>query len=58
VTRPDKVRIQADRIVINLDQEGVTITPNDIRDYMKRKPKEGLKEIIGIKDGKIVQIFP
>ena len=47
---------QADRIVLNLDDS--PFSPEDISNMLARKPKEGLKEVIGIKDGKITQIFP
>jgi len=47
---------QADRIVLNLDD--TPLSPDDISDMLARKPKEGLSEVIGIKNGKITQIFP
>ena len=42
--------------VLNLDD--YPFKPSDIADILKRKPKEGLQEVIGIKDGNITQIFP
>lgn len=47
---------QTDRIILNLDD--VPVSPQDITERLSRKPKAGLPEVIGIKDGKIVQIFP
>ena len=47
---------QTERIVLNLDDS--PFSPNDISDMLARKPKEGLSEVIGIKNGKITKIFP
>ena len=47
---------QADRIVVNLDD--CKFEPKDITDVLKRKPKDGLNEVIGIKNGEVTQIFP
>ena len=47
---------QTDRIVLNLDDSKVS--PDNVRDMLNRKPKTGLKEVIGVKDGQITQIFP
>jgi hypothetical protein len=47
---------QADRIVLNLDDS--PFGPNDITDVLSRKPIENLQEVIGIKEGRIIQIFP
>ncbi|XOF35016.1 MAG: hypothetical protein ACL93V_06925 [Candidatus Electrothrix sp. YB6] len=47
---------QADRIVLNLDD--TSLEPSDISEMLRRKPKNGLKEVIGVKNGKITQIFP
>lgn len=47
---------QTDRIVLNLDD--TDLGSNDITQMLQRKPKDGLKEVIGIKNGKITQIYP
>ncbi len=47
---------QADRIVLNLDDSPFEV--NDVKDLLRRKPKKGLKEVIGVKGGKVTQIFP
>jgi len=47
---------QTERIVLNLDDS--PFNPSDISDLLTRKPKEGLLEVIGIKNGEITQIFP
>lgn len=43
---------QADRIVLNLDNTSVTL--EQVNEILLRKPKEGLQEIVGIKNGKII----
>lgn len=48
---------QADRIVLNLD-EPTTVSPEDARNILLRKPIDGLQEVIAIKGGKIIHIFP
>jgi hypothetical protein len=47
---------QTDRIILNLEDS--PFEPIDIIDILSRKPKTGLKEVIGIKDGKFAPIFP
>jgi hypothetical protein len=47
---------QTERIILNMDD--TNLKPSDITDVLQRKPKQGLKEVIGIKKGKITQIFP
>jgi len=47
---------QASRIVINLDD--TSLNASDVTNLLKRQPKEGLNEVIGIKDGQVIQIFP
>jgi hypothetical protein len=47
---------QTDRIILNLEDS--QFEPIDIIDILSRKPKTGLKEVIGIKGGKITPIFP
>ncbi len=47
---------QADRIILNLDDSKVTIEAmmKQLRDW----PIPGLKQVIAIKDGKIILLFP
>ncbi len=54
----DKVitKQQADRIILNL--EDTIITANDVRNILTRKPINGLKEIIAIKNNQLIQLFP
>ena len=53
----DKVtEAQADRIIVNLDDS--KFDPSDIADVLARKPKEGLQEVIVVKDGVITPVFP
>lgn len=47
---------QTARIILNLDDS--LFEPSDIIELLSRKPKKGLKEVIGIKGGKITHIFP
>ncbi|EDN70788.1 conserved hypothetical protein [Beggiatoa sp. PS] len=47
---------QTERIILNLEDS--LYEPNDIIELLSRKPKKGLKEVIGIKGGKITHIFP
>ena len=47
---------QADRIVLNLDD--CPRSMEDIRGVLERKPINGLKEILVVKDGKVVPFFP
>lgn len=58
--RPKDGRVQADRIVLNLDfehkGERTTLTPGDIEAFMKRKPLEGLIELKVIRDGRVHDI--
>ena len=49
-------RAQANKIVLNLDN--TIVTPEQVKEILLRKPKKGLQEVIGIKDGKVIQIFP
>jgi uncharacterized protein YukE len=53
----DKVKKgQADRIVLNLDDSPRSM--DEIRGVLERKPVTGLKEIMVIKDGKVIPFFP
>jgi hypothetical protein len=47
---------QADRIVLNLDDCPRSI--EDIRDVLERKPVGDLKEILVVRDGKIIPFYP
>ncbi len=47
---------QTERIILNMDD--TNLKPSDISEVLQRKPKQGLKEVVGIKKGKITQIFP
>ena len=47
---------QTQRIILNLEDS--PFEPSDIQQLLSRKPKKGLKEVIGIKGGKIIHIFP
>ncbi len=47
---------QTQRILLNLEDS--RFEPSDIQKLLLRKPKKGLKEVIGIKGGKIIHIFP
>jgi hypothetical protein len=47
---------QTERIILNMDD--TNLKPSDITEVLQRKPKQGLKEVIGIKKGKITRIFP
>ncbi len=47
---------QTERIVLNLEDSNVNI--NDLESILNRKPIEGLKEIIVIKDGQVIPLFP
>ncbi|WNG21481.1 hypothetical protein [Cystobacter fuscus] len=49
-------REQADRIVLNLEDSGVTIEA--MRKQLQDWPISGLKQLIVIKDGKVVMLFP
>ena len=53
----DKVKKgQADRIVLNLDDSPRSMA--EIREVLERKPVTNLKEIMVIKDGKVIPFFP
>lgn len=47
---------QADRII--LDLEDTTVTAKEVQSILSRKPIKGLKEVIAIKNGQIIQLFP
>lgn len=47
---------QADRIVLNLDD--CPRSPEEIKDVLQRKPINGLKEILVVKDGKVIPFYP
>jgi uncharacterized protein YukE len=47
---------QADRIVLNLDD--CPRSMDDIRGVLERKPVDGLKEILVVKDGTVVPFYP
>ena len=53
----DKVAVeQAKRVVLNLDDSPVDI--NAVRDQLHNYPIEGLEEVIVVKDGQVISIFP
>jgi uncharacterized protein YukE len=53
----DKVkRGQADRIVLNLDDSPMSMA--EIRGVLECKPVAGLKEILVVRDGKVVPFYP
>ena len=47
---------QTKRIVLNLDD--TKVTPENVSSILRRKPKSGLEEVIGIKQGKVYNILP
>jgi len=47
---------QADRIVMNLEDTPVSV--NEVREQFVRYPIQGLKEVVGIKGGKVFLIYP
>jgi hypothetical protein len=47
---------QADRIVLNLDD--CPRSMDEIRGVLERKPITNLKEILVVKDGKVVPFYP
>jgi hypothetical protein len=47
---------QTERIVVNLDNSPLGLS--DVQGVLSRKPISGLQEVIGIKGGEIVHIFP
>ncbi|MFB2737115.1 CdiA C-terminal domain-containing protein [Umezakia ovalisporum] len=47
---------QTERIVLNLEDSNVKV--NELESLLNRKPIEGLKEIIVIKDGQVIPLFP
>jgi contact-dependent growth inhibition (CDI) system CdiA-like toxin len=47
---------QADRIVLNL--EDCPRSMDEIRDVLQRKPIAGLREILVLKDGRVIQFYP
>jgi Uncharacterized protein conserved in bacteria len=47
---------QADRIILNLDD--CPRSPDEIASVLRRKPIDGLKEIIIVKDGKVIPFYP
>ena len=47
---------QADRIVMNLEDTPVSV--NEVREQFVRHPIQGLKEVVGIKGGKVFLIYP
>ncbi|MBK9265693.1 MAG: DUF4150 domain-containing protein [Polyangiaceae bacterium] len=47
---------QTDRVVVNLDD--TDITPSEMQAILQRRPIDGLKEVITIKNGNIQHIFP
>ena len=47
---------QTSNVVINLDDSGVTLA--EMSQQLKDFPIEGLDNAIGVKDGKIVNLFP
>jgi hypothetical protein len=47
---------QADRIVLNMDD--TSATTDQVADMLRRKPIADLKEIIVVKDGKVIPFFP
>lgn len=55
-TISDKVKGQANKIVLNLDDTPVSL--DAIRQRLQSKPVENLEEILVIKDGNIIEFFP
>jgi uncharacterized protein YukE len=47
---------QADRLVLNMDDTPATM--DQVADMLRRKPIADLKEIIVVKDGKVIPFFP
>ncbi|MFD7846350.1 hypothetical protein ACFV4K_25830 [Nocardia sp. NPDC059764] len=47
---------QARRIVLNLDQ--TRVGPADVAAILYRKPVADLKEVLAVKDGRIIQLYP
>jgi hypothetical protein len=47
---------QADRIVLNLNDSPLDAA--DISSLLSRKPVKNLKEVIGIRENRLIQIFP
>ncbi|QLE57419.1 hypothetical protein [Nostoc sp. TCL26-01] len=47
---------QAERIILNLEDSNVKV--NELESLLNRKPIDGLKEIIVIKDGLVIPLFP
>ena len=47
---------QVDRVVVRLDDTSLSI--DDVRGILQRKPVSGLKEVIFIKDGQVVSYVP
>jgi len=54
----DKVRAeQADGIVVVLEDNKFIKTRN-LRDYFRRNPIDGLRQVLAIKNGKVLEIYP
>jgi hypothetical protein len=47
---------QADRLILNMDDTPASM--EDIAGMLRRKPIAGLKEILVVKDGKIIPFYP
>ena len=47
---------QADRFIINLNDSKVSI--NDLKKQFQNFPIEGIKEIIVVKNGKVLDFYP
>jgi Contact-dependent growth inhibition CdiA C-terminal domain/Pre-toxin TG len=64
-SNPNQIRIgisdkvsggQADRIILNMDDSKVNL--GELRNLLDRKPVSELKEIIIVRDGKVIPFFP
>lgn len=47
---------QTNKIVLNMEDSPVSV--EDIQKQLKDWPIEGLEDVIGIKDGEIIHIYP
>jgi hypothetical protein len=47
---------QADRLVLNMDDTPATM--EQVADMLRRKPIADLKEVLVVKDGKVIPFFP
>jgi len=47
---------QADRLILNMDDTPAAM--DDVAAMLRRKPIGGLKELLVVKDGKVIPLFP